>query len=185
MDPTPLVKSVNMHSICVPATLSRFPSLVQRTLARFKRKSIPCLFLPCSQVLSRSITTVWSLFGRLIPTPSINFRVYHDQKYLFPILLLNGCAQTAEYDVVIRNGTIYDGSGSTPFVCAVDFQEGMRLQVIHPHRNWMMMEQESKGLPARLRWGKHPPESFLGFHGSSPSVLNCSAISPDLPAICS
>ena len=31
-------------------------------------------------------------------------------------LLLTACAAPAQYDVVLRNGTIYDGSGSPPFV---------------------------------------------------------------------
>jgi N-acyl-D-amino-acid deacylase len=38
-----------------------------------------------------------------------------------PVLALAGCTRTpvAEYDVLIRNGTVYDGSGAQPFVADV------------------------------------------------------------------
>ncbi|KPK79090.1 MAG: aminoacylase [Gemmatimonas sp. SM23_52] len=35
---------------------------------------------------------------------------------LASILLLGACTPAADYDVIIRNGTIYDGSGEAPFV---------------------------------------------------------------------
>jgi N-acyl-D-amino-acid deacylase len=42
----------------------------------------------------------------------------HAQKVLLCLvcLLAAGCSSSPEYDVVLRNGTIYDGSGSAPFV---------------------------------------------------------------------
>lgn len=58
---------------------------------------------------------------------------------ILSLLLLLGCSRTPEYDIIIRNGTIYDGSGSTPFVgdmaikgdsiVAVGTWEGMRGKV--------------------------------------------------------
>ena len=35
--------------------------------------------------------------------------------FVFAILIL-GCSPKPDYDVIIRNGTIYDGSGSVPFI---------------------------------------------------------------------
>lgn len=35
---------------------------------------------------------------------------------IVPLLLMTACVSGPQYDVVIRNGTIYDGSGSAPFV---------------------------------------------------------------------
>ena len=40
--------------------------------------------------------------------------------YIYPIFLglviLVGCAQTESYDVILRNGITYDGSGQTPYI---------------------------------------------------------------------
>ncbi len=39
-------------------------------------------------------------------------------KYLtfIALVLFAACTTRSEYDLILRNGTIYDGSGSTPFV---------------------------------------------------------------------
>lgn len=48
-------------------------------------------------------------------------------KTLYPLVLLlacvlAGCGQSAEYDIVIRNGSIYDGSGSEPLLADLAIQ---------------------------------------------------------------
>jgi N-acyl-D-amino-acid deacylase len=52
-------------------------------------------------------------------------------KYLLPLLLalLSACASAAEYDLIIRNGTLYDGSGQPPVTgdVAVDGDRIVRL----------------------------------------------------------
>ncbi|MCH8286398.1 hypothetical protein IIB79_07720, partial [candidate division KSB1 bacterium] len=35
---------------------------------------------------------------------------------LVSLALFTACATPQEYDIVIRNGTLYDGSGSAPFL---------------------------------------------------------------------
>jgi N-acyl-D-amino-acid deacylase len=51
------------------------------------------------------------------------------------VVLLGGCAsvpQSAAYDVVLRGGTIYDGSGAAPFVGDVGLR-GDRIAFVGPH----------------------------------------------------
>jgi len=36
--------------------------------------------------------------------------------FILPVLIIIGCNQKPEYDVIIRNGTIYDGSGEKPYI---------------------------------------------------------------------
>ncbi|MCP5052871.1 MAG: D-aminoacylase [bacterium] len=44
------------------------------------------------------------------------FRFFLVVSIIFFTLCLTMCSSTTEYDIIIRNGTIYDGSGSTPYV---------------------------------------------------------------------
>ena len=41
------------------------------------------------------------------------------------LLLFSGCAKAPDYDVIIRNGTIYDGSGNAPFVGDVALKDDL------------------------------------------------------------
>jgi N-acyl-D-amino-acid deacylase len=36
--------------------------------------------------------------------------------FILPVLIIIGCNQKPEYDVIIHNGTIYDGSGEKPYI---------------------------------------------------------------------
>ena len=40
----------------------------------------------------------------------------HPWRFLAFLLLFAGCSRAPEYDVMIRNGTLYDGSGQAPIV---------------------------------------------------------------------
>ncbi len=39
----------------------------------------------------------------------------HLRYFLIPLLFITACSPKTEYDLIIRNGTIYDGSGSAPY----------------------------------------------------------------------
>ena len=43
-------------------------------------------------------------------------RTLHAWRFLVYLLLFAGCSRAPDYDVVIRNGTLYDGSGQAPLV---------------------------------------------------------------------
>ena len=36
-------------------------------------------------------------------------------KHLFLIVIIGACQPKASFDILIKNGTIYDGSGNTPY----------------------------------------------------------------------
>ena len=43
-------------------------------------------------------------------------RTLHPWRFLAFVLLFAGCSRAPDYDVIIRNGTLYDGSGQAPIV---------------------------------------------------------------------
>ncbi len=62
--------------------------------------------------------------SKLIPNPT------HEMRYLLVFLLLIcGCTHGPDYDLILRGGTIYDGSGNAPYIADIAVNED-RIAVI-------------------------------------------------------
>ena len=80
------------------------------------------------------------------------------------LLALVAAAPTPRYDVVIRNGTVYDGSGGTPFVAEVAVN-GDRIAAIGPRlAGHGRSEIDARGKavsPGFINMLAHPEESLI------------------------
>lgn len=87
-------------------------------------------------------------------------------KKLLPLLALTllGAGQPASYDVIIRGGTIYDGSGGTPYTGDVAIKAD-RIVAVAPHvEGTATIELDATGkavAPGFINMLAHPEESLL------------------------
>lgn len=83
---------------------------------------------------------------------------------IFPLAASPAVAATSDYDVVIRGGTVYDGSGGRPFVADVAVK-GDRISAIAPHISGHgQIEVDARGKavsPGFINMLAHPEESLL------------------------
>ena len=79
------------------------------------------------------------------------------------LLALSGAAAPPAYDVVVRNGMIYDGSGGTPFAADIAVS-GDRIAAIGPHLARGRTEINAHGeavAPGFINMLAHPEESLI------------------------